>query len=57
MGERLVFRMPYDMLVKMAAARSVAVKLDAVKFEFGEEPIQAIREFAKHIQVRLKGAD
>ncbi|HEY5885567.1 MAG TPA: hypothetical protein VIT88_12820 [Pyrinomonadaceae bacterium] len=50
MGERLVFRMPYDMLVKMTAARSVAVKLDAVKFEFGEEPMQAIRDFTKYMQ-------
>ncbi|HKO45119.1 MAG TPA: hypothetical protein VJU84_17715 [Pyrinomonadaceae bacterium] len=50
MGERLVFRMPYNTLQKMAAAKSVAVKLDAVRFEFGDEPMQVIRDFAKHIQ-------
>jgi len=50
MGERLVFRMPYQRLLKMAAAKTVAVKLDAVTFEFGQEAMQAIREFAKHIE-------
>ena len=50
MGERLVFRMPYEVFLKMAAARTVAVKLDAVQFDFGEEPMQAIRDFAIRIQ-------
>jgi hypothetical protein len=50
MGERLVFRMPYQTFLKMAAAKTIAVKLDAVQFEFGEEPMKAIRDFAKHIQ-------
>ena len=50
MGERLVFRMPYQAFLKMAAAKTVAVKLDAVLFEFGEEPMQTIRDFAKHLQ-------
>jgi len=45
----LVFRMPYQTFLKMAAAKTVAVKLDAVQFEFGEEPMQAIRDFAEHI--------
>ena len=38
----------------MAAAKTVAVKLDAVKFEFGEKPMQAIRDFAKHTQGMVK---
>ncbi len=50
MGERLVFRMLYQTFLKMAAAKTIAVKLDAVQFEFGEEPMKAIRDFAKHIQ-------
>ena len=53
-GERLVFRMPYQTFLKMAAAKTVAVKLDAVLFEFGEEPMQAIRDFAKHMQGTVK---
>jgi hypothetical protein len=54
MGERLVFRMPYQTFLKMAAAKTVAVKLDAVQFEFGEAPMQSIRDFAKHIEVTVK---
>lgn len=50
MGERLVFRMPYQTFLKMAAAKTVAVKLDAVLFEFGEEPMKVLRNFAKRIQ-------
>lgn len=57
MGERLVFKMPYQTLLKMAAAKTVAVKLDAVQFEFGEEPMQAIRDFAKQIQVSAEAND
>ena len=57
MGERLVFRMPYSMFLKMAAAKTVAVKLDAVTFEFGDKPMQTIRDFAKHIQVSVEAND
>ena len=57
MGERLVFRMPYNTLLRMAAAKTVAVKLDAVTVEFGEEPMQAVRNFAKHIQASVEVID
>jgi hypothetical protein len=50
MGERLVFNMPYQTLLKMAAAKTVQIKMDAVMFELGEGPMQAIRDFAKHLQ-------
>ena len=50
MGERLVFRMPYQTFLKMAAAKTVAVKLDAVRFDFDEEVMQSIRAFAEHLQ-------
>jgi hypothetical protein len=48
-GERLVFRMPYETLMKMAAAKSVQIKMDAVVFELGESQLQAIRDFAKQV--------
>ena len=54
MGELLVFRMPYKMFLKMAAAKAVAVKLDAVRFEFGETPMQALRDFAKLIDAPVE---
>ena len=50
MGERLVFNMPYQTLLKVASAKSFAIKMDAVSFEFGEEQMRAIRDFARHIQ-------
>ncbi len=50
MGERLVFHMPYETLLKIAAAKAVEIKLDAVEFEFDEPHKQAIRDFAHHIQ-------
>ena len=53
MGERLVFRMPYNTLLKMAAAKTIAIKLDSVPFEFGVEPMHAIRDFAKHLQANF----
>lgn len=52
MGERLVFNMPYETLLKIASAKSFAIKMDAVKFEFGEEQMRAIRDFAKGVQSR-----
>ena len=50
MGERLVFNMPYQTLLKIAAAKTLAIKMDAVMFEVGQQQHQAIRDFAKHIQ-------
>jgi hypothetical protein len=49
--------MPYNTLLKMADAKSVAVKLDAVRFEFGDEPMQVIRDFTKHIQSSVEAND
>jgi len=50
MGERLVFNMPYETLLKIAAAKTLAIKMDAMSFEVAEPQLQAIRDFAKHIQ-------
>lgn len=50
MGERLVFNMPYQTLLKIAAAKTVEIKMDAVRFELDETHKQAIRDFIKHIR-------
>ncbi len=50
MGERLVFNMPYETLLKIVAAKTLAIKMDTVSFELTELQLQAIRDFAKHIQ-------
>ena len=46
MGERLVFHMPYEILLKLARARKVEIKMDAVRFPLGEPEIKLIKEFA-----------
>ena len=45
-GERLVFRMPYETYVKITKARKFDIKFDGVKFEVGEPQMQALRDFA-----------
>jgi hypothetical protein len=50
MGERLVFRMPYETLLKLAAAMKVEIKMDAVRFEVGEPQLKAIRDFAAKVR-------
>ena len=50
MGERLVFRMPYETLLKIAGAKKLEIKMDAVRFEVGEKELQAIRDFAERIR-------
>jgi hypothetical protein len=44
MGERLVFRMPYETYVKITKARTFAVKFDGVKFSVGEKQKDALLE-------------
>jgi hypothetical protein len=48
-GERLVFRMPYDTFVKITKAASVEIKFDAVTFSLGETQRQALRDFLSHM--------
>ncbi|MDQ1707307.1 MAG: hypothetical protein QOJ88_518 [Pyrinomonadaceae bacterium] len=43
-GERLVFRMPYETFVKVARAKTFAIKFAEVEFAVGEEQRQSLRE-------------
>ena len=45
-GERLVFRMPHETLMKLTKARDVAIKMDGVEFPFSESVLNQIRAFA-----------
>ena len=49
-GERLVFRMPYETFIKITKASSVEIKFDAVTFSLGETQKQALRDFLPHMQ-------
>jgi hypothetical protein len=44
-GERLVFRMPYETFVRITKAAAVEIKFDAMTFSLGETQKQALRDF------------
>ena len=48
-GERLVFRMPYETLLKITKAKKFAIRFDGVKFEVGEPQMQTLRDFARQM--------
>ena len=50
LGERLVFRMPYETFVKITKARALEIRFDDVKFSLSDEHLQLLREFGNHIQ-------
>lgn len=49
-GERLVFRMPYETFVKITKASSFEIKFDAVTFPVGETQKQALRDFLTYMK-------
>jgi len=55
MGERLVFRMPYETFVKITKANSFEIKFDAVTFPVGEKQQQALRELLPYMKPGTTG--
>ncbi len=49
-GERLIFRMPYDTLTKITKAKSVEIKMDGVRFPIEEPQLEMVREFAQRLE-------
>lgn len=49
-GERLVFRMPYETFVKITKANSFEIKFDAVTFSVGETQKQALQDFLTYMK-------
>ena len=49
-GERLVFRMPYETLMKIAKARAVEIKMDSVRFPLTEAALEHVRVFVNRIE-------
>jgi len=49
-GERLVFRMPYETFVKITKAKTFAIKFDGISFPVREEQRQGLRELALQIK-------
>lgn len=52
MGERLVFRMPYEIFVKITKAKALEIRFDEVRFSFSEEHLRMLRAFGEHMQPR-----
>jgi hypothetical protein len=48
-GERLVFRMPYETLMKISRANAVEIRMDDVRFPLTETALEHVREFARRI--------
>lgn len=46
-GERLVFRMPLETLVKLANAKQAMIRMDGLDFELSSDHLSALREFAE----------
>ncbi|HEU4478225.1 MAG TPA: hypothetical protein VFR80_06880, partial [Pyrinomonadaceae bacterium] len=46
-GERLIFRMPYETLMKIKMARTVEIKMDSVRFPLSQAALEQIHEFAR----------
>lgn len=52
-GERMVFLIPYEEFKKVAAAKSLAVKLGGVSFDFDDEMQRSIRAIARHMALTV----
>ena len=50
LGERLVFRMPYETFVKITKAKALEIRFDAVRFSLSEEHLRMLRAFGEHMQ-------
>lgn len=46
-GERLVFRLPYETFLRFAGARQIGVKMDGLTFDFTESNLSSLRDFAR----------
>lgn len=46
-GEHLVFRMPYETLLKLANAKQASIRMDGIDFELSEDHLRGLRAFAE----------
>ncbi|MGI8835368.1 MAG: hypothetical protein ACR2H4_01875 [Pyrinomonadaceae bacterium] len=49
LGERLVFRMPYETFVKITKAKALEIRVDDVRVALSEEHLRTLRAFGDHI--------
>lgn len=49
-GERLVFRIPFETFLKITKAKSVEIRFDAVTFSLGDTQREALRNFLSYMK-------
>jgi endonuclease YncB( thermonuclease family) len=49
-GERMIFRMPYDTFLKITKAKTVEIKMDGVKIPLPEPALEYLRLFSQHLK-------
>src|SRR4029078_5394444 len=49
LGERLMFRMPYETFVRVTKAKTLEIRFDEVKFALSGEHLRMLREFGNYI--------
>ena len=49
-GERLVFRMPYDTFVRITKAKTLALSFDGVSFPVGDNEQQGLKELLSYMK-------
>jgi len=54
-GERLVFRMPLETLVRLANAKQAMIRMDGLDFELSSDHLSALREFAETAANKSQG--
>lgn len=50
-GERLVFRMPYETYLRITKSKTFEIKFDGVTFSVGEAQKKALAEFLNHMKI------
>jgi hypothetical protein len=48
-GERMVFRMPYDTFIKLTKAKLVAIRMGGARFDLTERSLQRLRDFQLYV--------
>ncbi len=51
LGERLVFRMPYETFLRIIKAKTFELRFDSVRFPLNEEHLQMLRTFGDHMHL------
>jgi hypothetical protein len=51
-GERLVFRMPYETFLKITRAKVVEIKMDGLRVPIEDAALEQVRDFGRHFETQ-----